>query len=158
MATEQTHRCALFFVEKNLRMRTTFSGDARSGRRSAVKDIPNMDDRLFWPPCTSRCEIFLEDSEVVARAHDVVSEQPLHTSCNTLPENVLAETRIACETHHVDSIVAWTDGAVFAVKMRGSDRLVVESSSALVTPVIDPSLFLRNFQRQSSRCVFIQKT
>ena len=38
------------------------------------------------------------------------SEQPLRTSCNTLPENVLADLRLERESQN-DSVVAWTDGS-----------------------------------------------
>ena len=56
-----------------------------------------------------------------------VSEQPLRTSCNTLPENVLADLRLERESQNGPMAHA------SAVKMRGSDGVDVESSSALTT-------------------------
>ena len=86
-----------------------------------------------------------------------MSAQPLHAGCDTLPVNVLADTRFECETQHDDSVVAWTDGAV---RMRGSEGRAAKSSSALVTTGIALSLCLgvgkptavRSFWRQSLRC------
>ena len=75
------------------------------------RQVPSRHDRLLWPSCTSRCGIFFEDPEAVAWADAGVSAQPLSISCNTLPVNVLAETRFEGETQKNDSIVAWTDGA-----------------------------------------------
>ena len=37
--------------------------------------------------------------------------QPLSISCNTLPVNVLADSRFDSETQNDGSVVAWTDGA-----------------------------------------------
>ena len=75
------------------------------------KQAPSSQDRLAWPPCTSRCGIFFEDPEAVAWADAGISAQPLFIGCNTLPENVLADARFEGETQNNDSVVAWTDGA-----------------------------------------------
>ena len=72
---------------------------------------PSSQDRLAWPPCTSRCGTFLEGFEAVAWADAGVSAQPLFIGCNILPENALADARVVGETQNKGSVVEWIDGA-----------------------------------------------
>ena len=75
------------------------------------KQAPNDRDRSTWPPCTSRCGIFLEDSEAAAWADEGPSVYPRTLRCDSLPENVLSDERFRMETRNHDYVVAWTDGA-----------------------------------------------
>ena len=88
-------------------MKSAFSGGARGGE----KRFPSNRDRLTWPPCSSRCGIFLEDLESVAWADMGPSTRAHSISCNTLPDSVLSDERFERETKNSDSVVAWTDGA-----------------------------------------------
>ena len=53
------------------------------------KQAPIDRDRSTWPPCTSRCGVFLEDSEAAAWADEGPSDYPHTLRCDSLPENVL---------------------------------------------------------------------
>ena len=75
------------------------------------KQAPNDLDRSRWPPCTSRCGIFLEDLESVAWADMRPSTRAHSISCNILPDSILSDERYGRETWSNDSVVAWTDGA-----------------------------------------------
>ena len=75
------------------------------------KQPPSNRDRLTWPPCTSKCGIFLEDPESVAWADGGPSACAQSVSCNTLPDNVLSDARFERETQNHDCTVVWTDGA-----------------------------------------------
>ena len=68
------------------------------------KQAPNDRDRSTWPPCTSRCGIFLEDPEAAAWADESLR-------CDSLPDNVWSDERFRRETRNHDYVVAWTDGA-----------------------------------------------
>ena len=74
------------------------------------KQAPNDLDRSTWPPCTSRCGIFLEDPESVAWADMGPSTRAHSISCNTLPDSVLSDERFGRESWSNDSVVAWIDG------------------------------------------------
>ena len=91
------------------------------------KQGPRNRDRLTWPPCTSRCGIFLEDPESVAWADTESSTRAQSVSCNTLPDCVLSDERFERETKNNDSVV-WLGPMehVSAGRTRGSGEQAVE--------------------------------
>ena len=103
IAKEQRLPCALLVV-RNLRKKSRFSGGVQGERWYDL-------DRWAWPPCTSRCGIFLEDPESVAWADMGPSTRAHSISCNTLPDSVLSDERCGRETWCNESVVAWTEGA-----------------------------------------------
>ena len=93
IVTEQTHRCASF-VEKNLKTKTPCFGGARSGRLFVVKD---KHQAVTTVCCGRRAPRDVESSSQTPEQVDWVDAglcvQPLAIRCNTLPGNVLADTR-----------------------------------------------------------------
>ena len=97
-------------VVRNLMMNKICSRGARGGKRFE-KQAPSNSDHLTWPPCSSKCGIFLEDPEPVAWTDRGPSACAQSIRCNTLPDNVLSDARFERETQNHDFVVAWTDGA-----------------------------------------------
>ena len=62
-------------------------------------------DRLTWPPCTSKCGIFLEDPEIVAWADG----DRVHVHNRSVATLCLASAKRETPKH--ECVVAWTDGA-----------------------------------------------
>ena len=62
------------------------------------KQALSIRDRLTWPPCTSKCGIFLEDFGSVVWTDRGPSACAQAICCNTLPDNVLSDVRFQRET------------------------------------------------------------
>ena len=75
------------------------------------KQAPDNCDRSAWPPCTSRCGIFLEDPEAAAWADKGPSPSAQSLRCDSLPDNVTSDERFWSETRSHDFVFVWTDGA-----------------------------------------------
>ena len=100
------------------------------------KQGPSNGDHLTWPPCTSRCGIFLEDLESVAGADMGPSLRAQSISCNTLPDSVLSDGRFERETNDNDRSWPGPLEHVSAIRTRGSEEQAVEYSLASTTTEI----------------------
>ena len=106
------------------------------------KQAPTNSDRLDWPPYTSRCGICLVHPKAVNSADGGAGMQPSFLDCSSSPENVRHDVRHEIETRNNDSVVAWTDGALTAMRTRDFDGLAAASSLAWVSTETARSLQL----------------